>query len=109
MYFGADLLPFMSIAAAGVLVSVLLGVTAGLSKYPFLVLPISMLMGFGPMLSNINPTLARFFRFAYTQQVNLGVGNLEANMGFNFLIIGINGIVAVMLFFWIHRNGKLQV
>ena len=109
MYFGTYMLRFVSIATAGMLVSVILGITTGLSKYPFLVLPVSILMGFGPMLSNMNPNLARFFRFAYTQQINLAVGDLDADISFNFLIIGINGLVAIGLFILVHRDGKLQV
>ena len=109
LHFGFNMLRFVSIATAGMIVSVILGVTAGLSKYPYLVFPFSMIAGFGPMLSNLNPNLARFMRFAYTQQVNLAVGELEADMSFNFMVIGISGLVAILLFVLVHRNGRLQV
>ena len=107
-YFGMDMLWFVTVTATGAIVSVLLGIAIGLSKAPALAMPISLVLGMGPMLSNFNEGLARWLRFTYTQQVNLAVSNLEQSLSSNFLIIGINGAVILLFFAWMHRKGELR-
>jgi len=107
-YFGAEMLRFVSVTAMGAMVSTLLGVAIGLSKAPILATPFSLLLGFGPMLSTLNATLARYLRFTYTQQINLAVSDLSQDMSSNFLIIGINGFVILLVFVWMHRRGELR-
>jgi len=107
-YFGIEMFMFLSITAAGAIVSIFLGVAIGLSKIPILATPISLLFGLGPMLSTFNEALARGLRFTYTQQVNLAVSDIGSAMASNFLLIGINGIVILFFFAWMHRKGELR-
>ena len=107
-YVGADMVRFVSIAATGSLVSILLGIAIGLSKAPGLAAPFSMMLGLGPMLSTFNDTLARVLWFTYTQQVNLAVSDLSQDLSSNFLVIGANGAVMLILFAWMHRKGALR-
>jgi len=107
-YFGMQMVRFVGITMFGALVSTLLGIALGLNKYPVIATPISILLGFGPMLSTFNQTLARYLRFLYTQQINLAVSDLDADLTSNFAIIGINGLVVFALFVWIHRKGELR-
>ena len=107
-YFGAYLLRFVSITAAGLLVSILLGVAIGLSKVPMLAFPFSLVLGLGPMLSGLNETLARGLRFVYTQQVSLAISSLGEDMSYNFFVIGINGFIVLIWFAWMHRKGELR-
>jgi hypothetical protein len=69
-----------------------------------------MIFGMGPMFSSFNESLARWLHFTYTQQVNLGVYNLE-ELGLQsrtFAIIGINAAVILLAFVWMHRKGELR-
>jgi len=104
-YFGAYMLWFMAATASGALVSIMLGLVVGLSRAPGLATLFSLVLGLGPMLSSFNETLARVLRFTYTQQVNLAVSDLSANLTTNFLIIAANGAVVLAYFFWMHRKG----
>ena len=110
--FGPDLPYFLAIGMLSALVSVLLGVTIGLSKYPIVASPISMILGIGPMLSTMNENLARYLRFTYTQQVNRAFSDISEGVVLdfteNFIIIGINGVVVLLAFLWVNRRGTLS-
>jgi len=106
-YFGVRMLWFMTVTASGALVSILLGLVVGLSKAPGLATVFSLVLGLGPMLSGFNEALAHILRFTYTQQVNLALSDLSADLTSNFLIIGANGTVILLLFLWMHRKGVL--
>jgi hypothetical protein len=111
-HFGVEMLWFVSVTAAGAFVSVLLGIAMGLSKIPVLTTPVSMILGMGPMLSSFNDSLARWLRFTYTQQVNIALSDISngtgGEMASNFIIIGINGLVILLIFVWMHRKGELR-
>jgi len=106
-YFGVQMLWFMAVTASGALVSILLGLVVGLSKAPGLATLFSLVLGLGPMLSGFNDELARVLRFTYTQQVNLALGDLYADMTTNFMVIGANGAVILLIFVLMHRKGVL--
>jgi len=107
-YLGVQMLWFMAATGLGALVSILLGLVVGLSKVPSLATLFSLVLGLGPMLSGFNEALAQVLRFTYTQQVNLAVSNLDGNLTTNFLIIGANGAVILLIFIWMHRKGVLR-
>ena len=106
-YLGIDMLWFMAVTMSGAIVSILLGIVMALSKAPALTTPISLFLGMGPMLSTFNETLARGLRFTYTQQINLAVSDLSGDLSSNFIIIGINGAVTLLLFIIMYRKGVL--
>jgi len=106
-YLGTDMLWFIAVGASGALVSILLGASLALSRLPVLILPVSLILGMGPMLSEFNEGLANVLRFTYTQQIRLAVGGLGGDMTPHFIVIGLNGLVALALFVFIHRKGKL--
>jgi len=111
-YFGIEMLWFLATTGSGALVSILFGITLGLSKYPYLTTPLSLIVGMGPMLSTFNENLAHYLRFTYTQQINLAVSDFHSDypldLSSNFLIIGINGLVILVLFVWMLRKGTLD-
>jgi hypothetical protein len=107
-YFGAQLPWFIAATTAGAAVSILLGIAIGLSKAPLLATPVSMIFGMGPMISTFNENLARWLRFTYTQQVNLALRDLDADLRQNLMIIGANGLVILLAFVWMHRKGELR-
>jgi len=107
-HFGVETLMFMGIALSGALVSILLGIAIGLSKFPVFATPVSMIFGMGPMFSSFNESLARWLHFTYTQQVNLGIYHIGENISRNLMIIGANGLVILLAFVWMHRKGELR-
>jgi len=106
-YFGMQMLWFMAATGSGAIVSILLGLVVGSSKAPGLTTLFSLVLGLGPMLSSFNEALARILRFTYTQQVNLAISDLNGEMASNFIIIGANGVVILLIFIWMHRKGVL--
>ena len=107
-YFGMQMLLFLAVTTVGAVVSILLGITVGLSKAPYITAPLSIILGMGPMLSNFNDTLAHILRFTYTQQINLAISDLDADLTTNFVIIAANGVAILLLFLWMRRKGTLD-
>jgi len=108
-YFGTDMLRFMAIGTFGGLVSVLLGIVIGLSKVPILATPISLIMGLGPTFGALNESIARALSFTFIQQVNIGFADLDADLTSNFLIIGANGLVILLVFIIMHRRNRFNI
>ncbi|MCL2874071.1 MAG: hypothetical protein FWE29_03975 [Defluviitaleaceae bacterium] len=110
-YVDSRILWFLSVGTFGIIVSILLGITIGMSKYPVLATPLSMVLGLGPMLSSFNENLAHMLRFTYTQQINIVFSDiregLTTDLTNNFLIIAANGLVVLLLFIWVNRKGSL--
>ena len=105
-YFG---FPFMAIGIAGGFVSILFGIVIGLSRAPILATPISLVLGMGPMIGSFNETAANILRFTFIQQVNIAFSDLDADLTSNFLIIGVNGVVVLLIFIIMHRKNKFNV
>ena len=99
---------FVLVTGLGALISILFGIAAGLSKYPALTTPISILLGMGPMLASFNDNLERWLSFTYTMQIRFAVGDLSEDLTQNFLIIGANGLFVLLLFIFLHRKGEMQ-
>ena len=108
-YFGVNMFWFMTIGVSGGIVSILLGIVIGLSKMPLLATPISLILGLGPSFGNLNEAVANILRFTFIQQVNIALADLSADLTSNFLIIGANGLVVLLLFAIMHRKNKFNV
>jgi len=106
-YLGMRMVWFMAVTSSGALVSIMLGLVVGLSKVPVLTTLLSLILGLGPMLSDFNDALAHMLRFTYTQQIRLAISDLSADLTTNFMVIGANGAVILLLFIWMHRKGVL--
>ncbi|MCL2388606.1 MAG: hypothetical protein FWC89_13825 [Defluviitaleaceae bacterium] len=106
---GVNILWFMAIGLLSALVSVLLGITIGLSRFPVLAAPICMLLGLGPTFGTINENLANAIRFTYVQQASIALADLDANLSSSFLIIAANGAVVLLAFIFMHRKNKFNV
>ena len=108
-YFRDSPFRFMAIGISGGLVSILLGIVIGLSKMPALATPISIILGLGPVVMAANEALANVLRFTFIQQVSLAIYDLEADLTSNFLIIGANGVVVLLIFLFMHRKNRFNV
>jgi len=108
-YFGTDMFWFITVGVAGGMVSILLGTVIGLSKFPILATPLSLILGLGPTLGGLNESVANALRFTFIQQVNIAFADFDEDLTSNFLIIGANGIVVLIIFLIMHRKNKFNV
>lgn len=114
-YKGAELLSFILIMAAGLLVSMFIGAVIGtMSKNQMMatsvMIPVMMIFSFIPMLSMFNDSIKKIGKFTYTQQMNVMLNNvdnlrLEAEQ---FLVIGVTVIVAIILFVFAYKRTGLE-
>ena len=108
-YLGRDMIWFMIVGISGGIVSTILGVVIALSKAPILASPISIILGLGPTLSSLNPTLANALRFTFIQQVHIAMADLSADLTPNLLIIAANGGVVLLAFILMHRTNRFKI
>jgi len=113
-YWGNELLAFLAIGTLGASIAILLGMSIGMFKYPWLGQPVGMLLAFGTMLSEANETLANIFRFSFIQQLNDAFNSLveygNVNMAQTMPILLVNAAVVVAMFVLVNwKNGLYKV
>jgi ABC-2 type transport system permease protein len=114
-YEGKDLLVFMVIMGAGILLSSLTGAVIGVfSKNQMsatsLTIPVMMIFSFLPMLSMFNESIEKVARITYSQQMSIlinGIGN-SAIKPESIIIIAVNFVVASILFTLAFRKKGLE-
>lgn len=110
---GAEFVKFMAVMLSGSGASILLGASVGMiSKNQqaamALGMPVSMIIGFTPMVSMFNKNVEKIFSIFYTQQINLVVNDFSVNMLQPLLIILINIILLMALFTAIYKKKGLR-
>ena len=114
-YEGKDLLVFMVIMGAGILLSSLTGAVIGVfSKNQMsatsITIPVMMIFSFLPMLSMFNENIEKVARITYSQQMSIlinGIGN-SAIKPESIVIIAVNFGVASILFTLAFRKKGLE-
>ena len=114
-YEGKDLLVFMVIMGAGILLSSLTGAVIGVfSKNQMsatsITIPVMMIFSFLPMLSMFNENIEKVARITYSQQMSIlinGIGN-SAIKPESIIIIAVNFVVASILFTLAFRKKGLE-
>ena len=114
-YEGKDLLVFMVIMGAGILLSSLTGAVIGVfSKNQMsatsITIPVMMIFSFLPMLSMFNENIEKVARITYSQQMSIlinGIGN-SAIKPESIIIIAVNFAVASILFTLAFRKKGLE-
>ncbi len=114
-YEGKDLLAFMTVMGAGILLSSLTGAVIGVfSKNQMsatsLTIPVMMIFSFLPMLSMFNENIEKVARITYSQQMSIlinGIGN-SAIKPESIVIIAVNFVVASILFTLAFRKKGLE-
>ncbi|MBQ5314524.1 MAG: ABC transporter permease [Oscillospiraceae bacterium] len=114
-YEGKDLLVFMVIMGAGILLSSLTGAVIGVfSKNQMsatsITIPVMMIFSFLPMLSMFNESIEKVARITYSQQMSIlinGIGN-SAIKPESIIIIAVNFVVASILFTLAFRKKGLE-
>ncbi|MBQ7958615.1 MAG: ABC transporter permease [Oscillospiraceae bacterium] len=114
-YEGKDLLAFMAVMGAGILLSALTGAVIGVfSKNQMsatsITIPVMMIFSFLPMLSMFNESIEKVARITYSQQMSIlinGIGN-SAIKPESIIIIAVNFVVASILFTLAFRKKGLE-
>lgn len=114
-YEGKDLLVFMVIMGAGILLSSLTGAVIGVfSKNQMsatsITIPVMMIFSFLPMLSMFNENIEKVARITYSQQMSIlinGIGNAGIKLE-SIIIIAVNFVVASILFTLAFRKKGLE-
>lgn len=104
-YQGKTALLFLTMMAAGILVSVLIGAAIGTwsrsqMMATSIAVPVMLVFSFVPMLSMFNTTIAKAAKFIYSEQVSLAIGRIQ-NLQMeteNIVILAVNMAIAFGLF-----------
>ena len=110
---GQDMLKFLAIMVSAAAASIILGATIGIfaknqQAATGIAMPIAMVIGFAPMISNFNETIERVAVIFHTQQLNTIVNDFDANFTKAILIIGANVLVLTVLFALAYRKKGLR-
>jgi ABC-2 type transport system permease protein len=108
-----EFVKFLGIMILSVIASILLGASIGmLSKNQqaatALGVPVSMILGFTPMIAQFNETVEKVANILYTQQLNVIVNDFSANFTKAMLVIGGNMAVLLILFVLAYRKKGLS-
>jgi len=112
-YGGGDLVLFILVMTAGIMVSILIGAVIGLvcnsqMSTAAAVIPVMLMFSFLPMIATFNDQVKKIADYVYSQQVSnilSGIGNTKPERG-SFIIIGINFGLAAILFATVYRRNK---
>jgi ABC-2 type transport system permease protein len=107
-----ETLKFLAVMISGAGASILLGATlAVLSNRQAanaLVMPVAVIVGFAPMISNFNETVKKFAGVLYTQQINVIVNDFSAGLLKPMLVIAANIAVLTVLFIIAYKKRGLK-
>ena len=111
---GLDFIIFTAAMMSGVVGSIVLGAMFGVlsgthQSASGLVLPVALILGFGPMIAQFNDTAARILNIFYTQQLNviadsLNTGNTSTPLWQSFGIMWANVAVLALLFVLVFKK-----
>lgn len=114
-YSAQDFVLFLSIMAAGLLLSILLGAIIGIwsrnqMAATSLTVPVMMVFSFLPMLSMFNETIEKVAEFAYSQQIFLLIHQIGTAkiQGKPILIIAANLLFAIGIFLMVYRKKRFE-
>jgi len=114
---GTDFLIFVGTMMSGVAASIVLGATIGIltknqQSATALSMPISLILGFGPMMAQFNDRVATVLHVFYSQQINVVVDYLtigtETPLWQSFVIIWANVVVLGVLFMIVYAKKGLK-
>lgn len=112
-YKGTDIVRFLLVMAVGIILSMLVGAVIGIAAdnqmtSVSVTLPIMMIFSFLPMLSMFNETIEKIARITYSQQISLLVNNNFENLREGIIVISINFVLAIVLFFLAYRKKGME-
>jgi len=111
---GVDFWVFTAAMISGVSGSIVLGATFGImtknqQASAGITMPIALILGFGPIMAQMNPCIARFLHILYTQQLNvvanyLTAGDIDTSLWQSFGIMWANVAVLGLLFVLVFKK-----
>ncbi|MCL2405990.1 MAG: ABC transporter permease [Defluviitaleaceae bacterium] len=111
---GLDFIIFTAAMMSGVAGSIVLGATFGImtrnqQAAAGITMPIALILGFGPIMAQMNPSIARFLHVVYTQQLNvvadyLTIGGVDTPLWQSFGIMWANVALLGLLFVLVFRR-----
>ena len=111
---GRGLAVFLAVMAVGILASLLIGAAIGtISRNQMmatsLTVPVMLVFSFLPMLAAFNDTIKKVARAAYSQQINLLIGQAENfSVSFeNVFVIFVNMLAGLLLFCHAYKKSGL--
>lgn len=114
-YSGKELIMFLLVMAAGVLLSILIGAIIGICcknqmTATSLTVPVMIIFSFLPMISMFNERIAAVAKITYSQQISLlinGIGSTPIPFE-SIAIISVNLLLAVICFAMVFRKRGLK-
>lgn len=114
-YSGKELVTFLAVMIAGIILSELIGAVIGISSSnqmsaSSVTIPVMMIFSFVPMLSMFNENIKKVGRAVYSQQIsdlinNIGQSGLSAE---NIAVIAVNFAAAAILFVIAYKKKGLE-
>ncbi|MBR1831027.1 MAG: ABC transporter permease [Ruminiclostridium sp.] len=114
-YSGTDLVQFIAVMSAGIVLSELTGAVIGVFSRnqmtaTSVTVPVMMIFSFLPMLSMFNDTVRNAARITYSQQISdlingIGTSGISAE---SVIVIAVNAVIAAALFVIVYRRKGLE-
>lgn len=111
---GQDFFIFTAAMMSSVAASIVLGATFGIltrnqQASAGITMPVALILGFGPIMAQMNPNVARFLHVLYTQQLNvvadyLTIGGVDTPLWQSFGIMWANVAVLSLLFVFVFKR-----
>jgi ABC-2 type transport system permease protein len=110
---GLAFFKFLGVMLLGCTASILLGASIGIAcknqqAATAVGMPIALVLGFGPMITQFNDAAKKLFEYTYTQQLSVAAGGVSAGIGRPALIIGANIAVLLVIFIAAYRGKGLR-
>lgn len=114
-YGGADLIRFLAVMSAGIILSELTGAVIGIfcrnqMSATSITVPVMMVISFLPMLSMFNDTIRSVARVTYSQQISELISGIGASAvsSESLIVIAVNFALAVVLFITAYKRKGLE-
>ena len=114
-YTGADIVRFIAVMSAGIILSELTGAVIGVFSTnqmtaTSVTVPVMMILSFLPMLSTFNDTIKSVAQVTYSQQISelingIGTSSISAQ---SLIVIAVNFVLAVILFIAAYKRKGLE-
>ncbi len=111
----SDIPPYLLIVGLGFALSVMVGACIGICAKnqmiaTSLIMPMMMVLSFTPMLAMFNDTIEKIAKFIYTQQIRILLEGMTCRAAGTegAVILGVNALLASMLFFTAFKRKGLE-
>jgi ABC-2 type transport system permease protein len=109
-----ETMKFLAVMISGTAASIILGASIAMfsknqQAAASLGMPVSVIVGFAPMIANFNETVKKIAGVLYTQQINVIVNDFSASLLKPLLVIAANIAILTVLFVLAYRKKGLKL